>query len=499
MQVDAQQMPNRPHVLVIHPEDATGDVCRSLLRTHGFEVDMAPDGMKGVYRAYETLPDVILVSAAARELNGYQVCRLLKRDPAMKRVPILLMANGVATRLARFWSVKAGADDFLLQEDMETRLPEKIRMLLDIYERWGLEEKQRLKVRDEKEPFNIHTRLAEVLDTALVESTLMVEFRSLSGLVADVSLLNHMLFSLLESLVDYDAATIFYCDEDETPRKVMLHAPEGETLSRGQCEAMMTDFVSRLNEGVSIAQASEAPDLEIVGAVQDEAPVVAYQTVYAKEIIVDGRLLGAICFYAKEKMHYPGIFPVPLIETEIRLLMKLRRLYARAERLAISDSLTGLFNQKHFLSVFQRELRAAQRYELDLSLALVSVDNLKLLNEERGHVCGNDALRHVAGLMTSSFRNVDIPARFGGRNLALLFPKTACEPALLAMERFFYNLSKSPFHWDEAPLPLTVSCGLASLSPQIASASDLLKQTESALQHARDQGGDRIETHSCVE
>ncbi|HEY9746590.1 MAG TPA: diguanylate cyclase [Oculatellaceae cyanobacterium] len=496
MQVDIHHpKATRMQVLLIHPDAAVGELCRNALEKHGFDVETVAHGSDGVHRAYELIPDIILAGSAAPELDGYQICRLIKHDPVMKRLPVLLIADK-ADKMDRFWGVKAGADDFLRTDELEAKLLRKIQMLLEVYERMGLEEKQRLRTMHSRNPLDIQTRLGRILDTSLVESTLMVEFRSLADLVHDPSLLNYMLFSLLESLIDYDAAAIFYNDDNKSPRQVMFHVPEGEKLSKSQIETMMDRFFERFKDRGLTAQQLELLESEVVGALEEEAPPVQYQTTYVKEVYVEGKLLGALCFYAKEKVDYPQIFPVPLIESEIRLLMKLRNLYSRAELLAISDSLTNLFNQKHFLSVLQREFKASQRYELDLSLALVTVDNFKRLNDEWGHACGDEVLRHIAKLAEESFRSVDVLARFGGKSLAILLPKTALEQSRIALERFQRKVAETPFEWEGETVGLSVSIGLVSIGPQMPSVLELIKQAEAALQQARSKGCGQLEAQA---
>jgi diguanylate cyclase (GGDEF)-like protein len=492
MQVDDPCAKDRPLVLLIHSDKTLEQACRNALEKHGFEVAFAPDGSAGIQQVYRLIPDVVVVGSATPELNGYQVCRLIKSDPVMKRTPVLLVAER-ADKMDRFWSVKAGGDDFLQADEVETKLLRKIQTLLEVYERLGIEEKRKLKAAFDKKPLNVRTRLGQIMDSSLVESTLMVEFRSLADLVYDASLLNYMLFSLLESLVDYDAAAIFYNDENKSPRHVMFHLPEGQKLAKPQIEAMMDRFFGHFKGRGLTEQQLELLESEVVGTLDDEAEPVSYQTTYLKEIYVEGRLLGALCFYARDAVDYSRIFPVQLIEDEIRLLMKLRNLYSRAELLAISDSLTGLFNQKHFLTVLQREFKTSQRYEADLSLALIAIDNFKRLNDEWGHVCGDEALRHVAQLAEGSFRGVDMLARFGGKKIVALLPKTSVKQAQIALERFQAKVSNAAFHWGQEVLPLTVSCGLVSLSEKTQSAADLLKQAEATLQQAHANGDGQIE------
>lgn len=479
-----------PLVLVIHQDKAVVESCRAALEKHGFSVDMASDGNEGIHKIYHQIPDVVLAGSTVPELNGYQICRLIKNDPVMKKIPILLVAD-VAEKMDRFWGVKAGADDFLQKDEILPKLLRKINMVLEIYDRIDIEQKKLLQASNEKNPFNIRTRLNQILDTSLVESTLMVEFRSLSDLIHDAGLLNYMLFSLLESIVDYDAAAIFYNDEGKTPRLMTLHLPEGHKASTTQVEGLMDDFFGHLKKDAT--HPYEVQESEVIGVLDDEAAPVEYATRYTKEVHVDGRLIGAFCLFSEQKVDYSRIFPVHLVEDEIRLLMKLRNLYSQAEMLAVTDSLTGLFNHRHFMVTLQREFKTSKRYELDLALAVIGVDNFRQLNDEWGHACGDEILRHVSRLAEKCFRAVDIPARFGGKHLAVVFPKTPADQAIIAIERLQVQVAANPLIWQDAQINLTVSAGLVAMTQEVENISGLLRHGEEALQLARRQGSNRIE------
>jgi diguanylate cyclase (GGDEF)-like protein len=356
-----------------------------------------------------------------------------------------------------------------------------------------IDEKRLLKANNEKNPFNIRTRLNQILDTSLVESMLMVEFRSLADLVHDAALLNYMFFSLLESILEYDAAAIFYNDENRGPRKLTVHLPDGKKQPSAQIETMMDQFFNRFKDRGLTDTQLELRESEVIGTLDDEAAPVEYGTAYVREIRLDSQLIGGLALYSCQKVDYTKIFPVHLIEDEVRLLMKLRHLYSQAEILAITDSLTGLYNHRHFMATLQREFKSSKRYEQDLTLAFIGVDHFKQLNDEWGHACGDDILRHIAQLMESSFRSVDILARFGGKNLAVLFPQTPADQAHTALERFRAKVAETRLLWKDTELSLTVCAGLAALSEETASMASLLKETEDALNQARDQGGNRIE------
>jgi diguanylate cyclase (GGDEF)-like protein len=484
---------SKPLILIIYQDELMVNACRLALEKHGFDIDFALDGTEGIQKVYRLIPDIILAGSSVPELNGYQICRLIKNDPVMRKIPLILVADQ-PLKMDRFWGMKAGADDFLATEEVASRLLQKIQMVLEIYDRVDIEEKRLLKANNEKNPFNIRTRLNQILDTSLVESMLMVEFRSLTDLVHDSALLNYMLFSLLESILEYDAAAIFFNDNSKGPRVLTFHLPEGHRQPASQIEKLMDAFFARYkkNGGLSGAQL-ELQESEVIGALDDEAEPVEYTTTYIKDIQLDSGLIGALVLYSVHRVDYTRIFPLHLVEDEVRLLMKLRHLYTQSEVLAITDSLTGLVNHKHFMTVLQREFKAAMRYGHPLSLAFVEIDHFRQLNDEWGHTCGDEILRHVSKILEDSFRGVDILARFGGKSLAVLLPQAPESQALIAVERFRIKVTETPLLLQNKPVNFSISGGLVSLNDACPSVSALIRQAEEALNNARNNGGNRIE------
>ena len=484
---------DKPLVLLIHQETGVLRRCQENLEAQGFQVDTATDGSEGIRKAYLTIPDAIVVGAAVSDLNGYQVTRLLKNDPVMRKIPILLVAE-VSRKMERFWGMKAGVDDFIPQNELETTLLKRLNGILDIYGQIDLNEKRLLQANNAKNPFNIRARINQILDISLVESMLMVEFRGMADLVHDVSLLNYMLFSLLESLLEYSAAAVLYQDAGKTPRIVTVHLPENQAQPASALELLTDSFFYRLKEkGMTDAQL-EMTRSEIIGTIDDQIPATAYQTTYAKDFFFEGKLLGSFVLYSEKVVDYSRIFPLHLIEEEIRLLMKLRHLYSRAESFAVSDSLTGLCNQNHFMNQLQHECKSAVRYEQDLTLALLSVDSLKRINEAAGHSAGDNALKQFAVLLEASLRGVDIIARLTGKTFAILMPSTPLEQATLAIQRLRSSASKIDFSAEGHKFSMSFSAGLSAIGPDGKdSAAALMTHAQQALQRARQNGQNQIE------
>lgn len=481
---------NQQSVLLIHPDIKFLAKYQEQLESLGYAVTVANDGSEGMKKLYQGFPDIVVADIMLPEINGYQICRLMKNDPVTKRIPFVLVSD-FDEKMEKFWGIKAGADLFLHYDELDVKLARQIKILVEMYGQVDAAEKQTFIEHADSNTYGLTTRLNQILDKALIESTLMIDFRNLVDLAHDPNLLNHMLFSFLEGLLDYDAAAILYNDKSKVPRLLTFHLPEGQTQHPDRLEAMKNEFFAGLPQKYLDLPIFQMQDVEIIGMAEDTHEPVNYQTAYFKEFFYNGELIGALTLYAKEKVDYPKIFPVGLIEDEIGLLMKVRHVFSQAEMLAVTDGLTGLANYNQFMMTLEREFKASKRYEHPLSIAIIDIDNFKEYNAQWGYLQGDEVLKLVAGQAEQTFRAVDVVARIAGEEMVVLFPKTDHEHAMLALERFQMAMSKM----EGALSPITVSMGLATLDPaseSIQNASDFLKSARAALDTATQKGTNQI-------
>ncbi len=158
------------------------------------------------------------------------------------------------------------------------------------------------------------------------------------------------------------------------------------------------------------------------------------------------------------------------------VLMDNIHLYEETHKLAITDSLTGLYNRHYFNEVLQKEIERTRRYKKDLSILLIDIDNFKTINDTFGHLKGDGVLKIIAGLLTEQIRQMDILARFGGDEFVVILPETDIAGAMVAAQKIEHDVSKHSF----ANTTLSVSIGAASFKP-IHSAEQFLEEADRQL------------------
>lgn len=156
---------------------------------------------------------------------------------------------------------------------------------------------------------------------------------------------------------------------------------------------------------------------------------------------------------------------------------------------ARTDSLTGLANRRVLEDEFVRRLALWREQQTPLVLVLADVDYFKRINDVHSHAAGDAALAHLASVMTSTLRQTDLVARYGGDEFAMLLTAQGPEQTAQALARLQRALADAPPLFDGAPLPLTVSFG-ATLPEAGLTPNELFRRADAALKSAKDHGRD---------
>lgn len=170
--------------------------------------------------------------------------------------------------------------------------------------------------------------------------------------------------------------------------------------------------------------------------------------------------------------------------------------YVGIHQATFTDTMTGLYNLRYFRRIFEQEIARASRYSLQCSLIFFDIDHFKNINDQFGHLVGDEVLQEVANMITGSVRSMDIPCRYGGEEFVVITPQTSLAGALLLAERIRANIASMPHSREGEHFPqVTISGGVASFPEDANSADDLLNKADKALYLAKDGGRNRVEVY----
>jgi diguanylate cyclase (GGDEF)-like protein len=161
------------------------------------------------------------------------------------------------------------------------------------------------------------------------------------------------------------------------------------------------------------------------------------------------------------------------------------------EKLATIDSMTGLYNRRHFLTLADAEWSRFQRYQRPLSVLMIDIDHFKSVNDRYGHAVGDQAIISVANACQQGKRASDAVGRLGGEEFAILLPETDSAQAAIVAERIREGIAGHVLSVHSVQFKVTISVGIASATLSMSGIEALLRAADQALYQAKGQGRNR--------
>ncbi len=176
----------------------------------------------------------------------------------------------------------------------------------------------------------------------------------------------------------------------------------------------------------------------------------------------------------------------------IRDITERKRLKEELQQQAATDELTGIFNRRYFQKLAIGELKRANRLNRSLAIAVIDIDHFKRVNDTFGHAAGDQVLMAFTKICQRNIREIDMFARFGGDEFALLLPEANYEQAYVVIERIRLAVEAQPIEIDGKFVSITISVGIANLSGDQEAFDHLLSQADQALYRAKEAGRNQI-------
>jgi diguanylate cyclase (GGDEF)-like protein len=222
-------------------------------------------------------------------------------------------------------------------------------------------------------------------------------------------------------------------------------------------------------------------------------PVIMISALDDTPHVVQGLQEGANDYVTK-----PINFPVLVarMKTHIRIGHLLKRLETQTHvlsQLAAFDELTGSYNRRAMNQILDLELNRSRRYGHFISILMMDIDHFKKVNDEYGHLTGDQVLREFTSKVNDLLRTNDTLCRYGGEEFLAILPETAEENAVKVGQRICSSVCNEPFIINDIPIYITVSIGAISHSPQTEiTLAELLEQADQALYKAKKMGRNRV-------
>ncbi|HJS98599.1 MAG TPA: diguanylate cyclase [Terriglobales bacterium] len=158
----------------------------------------------------------------------------------------------------------------------------------------------------------------------------------------------------------------------------------------------------------------------------------------------------------------------------------------RVRQLAYIDGLTGMFNRRYFEMKIAEEMERAHRYGTSLAVIMLDIDHFKRLNDEFGHLLGDEVLRQVSSVFSQQLRKIDVVCRYGGEEFAVLLPQASAEQALNVAEKLRREVAG--YRFPGVPRAVTISAGASAHPIHGATRDEVVKAADAALYTAKQAG-----------
>jgi diguanylate cyclase (GGDEF)-like protein len=198
-------------------------------------------------------------------------------------------------------------------------------------------------------------------------------------------------------------------------------------------------------------------------------------------LVFQNEALGYVAFDASD------LEPCAAIARQLAATLKTSRLHAQVVELSLTDALTGLYNRRFFDLVLNNEVERGRRFNRELAIIMLDIDNFKDYNDTFGHPAGDVALQSVADCLRDGRRDADIVTRIGGDEFALILPETGAKGALQVAKKISTKLATL----SDLERPLTISMGISVLRETGHETSRLVQQADLALYEAKRTGRNR--------
>jgi diguanylate cyclase (GGDEF)-like protein len=213
-------------------------------------------------------------------------------------------------------------------------------------------------------------------------------------------------------------------------------------------------------------------------------------------MVIGGELVGSIgvMLPTKSALNRDSRTTLQIIASHLGTSLRNAQILEAAENQAQTDELTGASNRRYLNRVLESEWKRAERYDLELSVALIDIDHFKQVNDKHGHLVGDAVLQRLSETLINTVREIDHVVRYGGEEFLLLMPQTGPSEASMVVERIRKMISETPLYRDEKQeLIVTISAGIAAYpTTAVSSAEHLIEFADEALYVSKNEGRNRV-------
>ena len=448
-------------VLVVDDVAANVKLLEARLSAEYFDVVTAMSGKEALAICERAECDLVLLDVMMPDLDGFEVCRRLKSNPATHHIPVV-MVTALDQPSDKVRGLEAGADDFLTKPISELALIARVRSLARLK---MVTDELRMRVLTSREIGIESPEREAVADTGRQGRVLIVDDRP-----ASYERIAAMLAKEHDVEVEVD------------PNQAVFHAADGNY------DLLIVSLGLENFDGLRLC--SQARSLERTRAV----PILAIADADNNARLLRGLEIGVNDYLLRPVDKNELLARARTQIRKRRYTDHLRDNVQNSIEMAITDALTGLHNRRYMESHLGTLAEQAASRGKPLALMMLDIDFFKSINDNYGHDAGDDVLREFAVRVRKSIRGIDLACRYGGEEFVIVMPETDLHVAGMVAERLRRSIAGEPFAVNKGTkrIEVTISIGLSTLELKGEVVADVLKRADTALYRAKHDGRNRV-------
>jgi len=448
-------------ILVVDDIPANVRLLEVRLLAEYFEVLTATNGLDAIETCENGKVDVVLLDVMMPDMDGFEVCRRLKSDPATSHIPVVMITalDQVSDRVR---GLEAGADDFLTKPVNDLQLMTRVKSLVRLK---TLTDELRLRASTTR-----NIGIEELLSSNFASEDITPKVLLIDERKSSFERVQKMLRGSADLDIASDPHAGFF-QAAETPYEcVMISTAFADFDPLRLCSQLRSLDRTRFLPIILLAQEGE-----------------------------EGRIIRGLELGINDYL----MRPIDQQELTARLRTQVRRKryndqlrasVTQTIEMAVTDALTGLHNRRYLDSHLQTLFDRAVARRRPLSVMITDLDRFKTVNDTHGHDGGDDVLREFARRLRKNVRGIDLACRFGGEEFVVVMPDTDGAVAEKVAERIRAEIAQMPFVVGDAgeTIEVTVSVGVSSMLKGLDSVAGLMKRADLALYEAKSAGRNRV-------
>ena len=428
------------------------------LTSEYYDVLTAMNGEEALRKVAEENPDLVLLDVMMPGMDGFEVCTRIKEAPESAHIPVV-MVTALTDVSDKVRGLESGADDFLSKPINDTALMARVRSLVRLKmstDEWRMRENTASQLGVVDDTSNFMQESAEGAKILIVEDK-DFEFRKLEETLEKDSHTVIGAESGMEAMEfisshDFDLIVVSLNLENEDGLRLCSHLKSNErTRSIPIVMVGEQDDMKRIAQGLEIG-------------VHD----------YVLRPVERSEFLARARTQIKRK----------------RFQERLRASFEVSLSMALTDSLTGLYNRRYLEVHLEKMLQKNKETGKALAVLMIDIDHFKPINDTHGHKVGDEALKVFAARLQENTRSFDLVARLGGEEFVVILPDVSEERSYIVAERLRRAIAKDPFQigGDTGTIDVSTSIGGAIIQAGDCNVHDALDRADKMLYQAKEEG-----------